>query len=299
MITVQEHAPFADPAGPAGAATGEIVGVAGSPARTVRSARSGLAAGEVLLDVRAGDRVLDVGCGTGEGVRSLARLVGESGRVVGLDGSVAAVAEARRRSVGLGPAVEYQVGDPHDLPFGDGVFDGCRAEGLLQQLDDPGRALREMIRVGRRGAQVVVAEGDWATLSVEAVDERITGRLREFLGGRGCGEPAARRFAELFRACGLGEVTITPTVLRETGLWLTADPLGLRDALERAQTAGAVSAVEAATWLDEVEWASRRGRFAGSLVWVRVAGRRGAARPGHRHRYVRHGARRAGVYWPA
>lgn len=266
MITLQEHAAV-------GAATGEMGGVAGSPARSLRSARSGLGAGgEALLDVRAGDRVLDVGCGSGEAVRALARLVGPGGRVVGVDSSVAAIAEADRRSDGHGPVVEYRVGDPHDLPFADGVFDGCRAEGLLQQLDDPGRALRELIRVGRRGAQVVVAEVDWATLSVEAADERITGRLREFLGG-GCGEPV-RRLAELFRRCGLNEVTITPTVLRATEFRPTADPLGLRDALERAQTAGAVSAVEAATWLDEVEWASRRGRFAVSLVRVRVAGRR-------------------------
>jgi ubiquinone/menaquinone biosynthesis C-methylase UbiE len=51
-----------------------------------------------LLAADTGQRVLDVGCGVGEEVRVLARLVGSSGQAVGVDASASLVAEARRRA---------------------------------------------------------------------------------------------------------------------------------------------------------------------------------------------------------
>src|SRR5262249_14549020 len=51
-----------------------------------------------MLGLAAGHHALDVGCGTGDDVRAMAALVAPTGRVVGLDGSAAMVAEARRRS---------------------------------------------------------------------------------------------------------------------------------------------------------------------------------------------------------
>src|SRR5215475_14386226 len=53
----------------------------------------------VLLDVRSGDRILDVGCGAGDDARALARAVGPTGRVIGVDNSATMVAEATRRSM--------------------------------------------------------------------------------------------------------------------------------------------------------------------------------------------------------
>ena len=54
-----------------------------------------------LLRVTAGQQLLDVGCGAGDDVRELARLVGSAGRVVGVDSSAEMIAEAQRRSRGL------------------------------------------------------------------------------------------------------------------------------------------------------------------------------------------------------
>jgi ubiquinone/menaquinone biosynthesis C-methylase UbiE len=49
-----------------------------------------------LLEITEGDVLLDLGCGAGDDARAVARLVGPSGRVVGIDNSQAMIAEARR-----------------------------------------------------------------------------------------------------------------------------------------------------------------------------------------------------------
>ena len=67
-----------------------------------------------LLALEPGDSVLDVGCGTGEDARALARLVpGVS--VLGVDASAEKVAEAERLTLGLPHAIDFRVGDAHRL----------------------------------------------------------------------------------------------------------------------------------------------------------------------------------------
>lgn len=61
-----------------------------------------------------GDRVLDVGCGTGAVTREVARRVGAEGRVIGLDLNPRMLAVAQR----VAPEIEWRQGDAGDLPFG-------------------------------------------------------------------------------------------------------------------------------------------------------------------------------------
>src|SRR5262249_47783867 len=64
-----------------------------------------------LLDISAGERVLDVGCGSGAITRDIARRVGERGLAIGLDPSPELLAVARRlaEGTGLGDRVEFRV----------------------------------------------------------------------------------------------------------------------------------------------------------------------------------------------
>ena len=98
-----------------------------------------------LLALQAGNQVLDVGCGTGDDVRALARIVGATGLVVGIDSSQTMIDAARLRSVGQS-GVEFHIGDAQRLDFADDTFDACRTDRVLQHLSDPQKALREMAR---------------------------------------------------------------------------------------------------------------------------------------------------------
>lgn len=86
-----------------------------------------------LLEVTSGKYLLDVGCGLGDDVRSLATFVGSKGKVIGVDNSLTLLEFAKQSE---GP-LEYCLGDAHNLPFHDATFDGCRAERLLQNCHTP------------------------------------------------------------------------------------------------------------------------------------------------------------------
>jgi ubiquinone/menaquinone biosynthesis C-methylase UbiE len=130
-----------------------------------------------LLDLRPDSRVLDVGCGTGDDVLTLATLVGPGGRAVGVDSSATMIDEASRRAAAAHSSAEFSLGDARSLDFPDASFDGCRAERILQHMDAPEQVVRELARVVRPGGCIVLVEPDYGTLSLTGADESITRRI--------------------------------------------------------------------------------------------------------------------------
>ncbi|MDQ6745473.1 MAG: class I SAM-dependent methyltransferase [Actinomycetota bacterium] len=111
-----------------------------------------------VIDVRAGDRVLDVASGTGVVARLAARRAGSEGRVVASDLSSAMLAHAATRGGGSDAAlIEYLEASATDLKVADGTFDVvvCQ-QGLPFFTDRPGAAA-EMRRALRAGGVVGLA----------------------------------------------------------------------------------------------------------------------------------------------
>jgi SAM-dependent methyltransferase len=130
-----------------------------------------------LCHLRAGQRVLDAGCGAGA---TVVRLAGPHRcRVVGADVSPRMLDWARRGALRAGVAsrVELAVADVRELPFEDDAFDLVLCESVLAFVDDKRCALRELVRVLRPGGHIGLNEGTWL--------ESPPRELEEYLGGAG------------------------------------------------------------------------------------------------------------------
>jgi ubiquinone/menaquinone biosynthesis C-methylase UbiE len=97
-----------------------------------------------LLQLTPGERVLDVGCGTGVATRAVARRVAPAGRVVGIDPSPVMLAVAREiaEREGVAELVDLQVGDARALPVEDASFDVVLAITALSHTTDADRDRR-------------------------------------------------------------------------------------------------------------------------------------------------------------
>ena len=121
-----------------------------------------------LVGAVPGARILVVGCGTGDDVLALARLVKPGGRAFGIDQEETDLLDARRRAATAGLAAKFHQGTPDDLPFPDASFDGVCAAWFLSADIDPALAVSEMVRVVRPGGRIVIDDTDWtqATLGI-------------------------------------------------------------------------------------------------------------------------------------
>ena len=117
-------------------------------------------AGLERLAATEGEHILEVGFGTGSALVDLARSVGASGQVDGLDLSsgMLGVAEERLAAAGLADRVRLTLGDARSMPFPDHSFDGAFFSFTLElfEADDLQRVLAEVRRTLRPDGRVVV-----------------------------------------------------------------------------------------------------------------------------------------------
>lgn len=176
-------------------------------------------AGYLLEHLRPTDHVLDVGCGPGTITQGLAAHV-PLGRVVGLDSSASVIAAAAA-DIAKSPAhLTFEVGDVYALDHPDHSFHVVHAHQVLQHVDDPVRALREMRRVCRPGGLVAARDADYEAMTWAPADPRLDRWLELYraVARHNRGEPdAGRRMLGWARAAGFDEVIASADV------WCFAD----------------------------------------------------------------------------
>jgi SAM-dependent methyltransferase len=126
-----------------------------------------------------GQRLLDVGCGPGTLTVDLARHLGPTGEVVGVDVSESVIAEATAYAKAeRSTNVTFRAGDFRDLDLPEGSFDVVHAHQVLQHLRDPVGALAAMGRLARPGGIVAARDSDYTSFLWTPADPRLD-RWRE------------------------------------------------------------------------------------------------------------------------
>ena len=127
-------------------------------------------------ELRPGQRVLDVACGTGVAACEAAGRVGPGGSVTGLDRNADMLAVAKR----VAPGVDWRLGLAEALPFDDAAFDAVISQFGLMFFDDRVAALKEMMRVLKPDGRLVVAV--WDALERSPGYAAVTALLERLFG---------------------------------------------------------------------------------------------------------------------
>jgi ubiquinone/menaquinone biosynthesis C-methylase UbiE len=109
------------------------------------------------LDLAAGDRVIDVGCGTGFGTEGLKAHTSE---ILGIDQSPHQMAKARER-LDERELIGFAMGDAENLPVKTDAFEAAWSSGSIEYWPDPVAGLSELRRVVEPGGHVVVVGPDY------------------------------------------------------------------------------------------------------------------------------------------
>jgi SAM-dependent methyltransferase len=132
-----------------------------------------------MLELRSGERVVDVGSGPGFLAAEMAAAVGSSGLIAAVDPSEAMRTLAAGRDLPAGAAqIEHLEGDATTLPVPDNSVDAVTSTQVYEYVENVAAALAEARRVLRPGGRILVLDTDWDSLVWHSSD---AGRMRRVL----------------------------------------------------------------------------------------------------------------------
>jgi ubiquinone/menaquinone biosynthesis C-methylase UbiE len=110
------------------------------------------------LHIKSGSKILEIACGTGRDSALIADKVGSSGEVHLQDISADMMRVCHRKLENHPAVASFALANAMHLPYPDNYFDGVYSFGALGEFSDQARALKEMVRVAKVGARIVVGD---------------------------------------------------------------------------------------------------------------------------------------------
>lgn len=128
------------------------------------------------FDIRSGDRLLDVGCGTGSWTKVYLNLVGRSGEVVGIDILQDNIDKANKRN--FASNVKYQRSSLDEVHTVRGEFDVIMLGNVFGYIQQPQRTLIELKKKLKTGGRIIVRQHDEGAMLLNPVSEQVLSRVK-------------------------------------------------------------------------------------------------------------------------
>jgi len=226
------------------------------------------------LGPRPGETVADIGCGNGMLTLELARTLGETGRVIGIDPSEDMRSAAETRCDGWSN-VEFHDGTATQMPLEDGTADRAVSLQVFEYLDDLPGAVAEAGRILKPGGRLVVGDMHWDTITWFSDDPARMQKMIEAWDGHLVERCIPAVLPPLLRDGGFAVDNIVPVPFSATAL----HPDGLANMMIHLMEPYAVNktlvpADDARAWAEEQEQLSKAGRFFFSITHFVIAARR-------------------------
>jgi SAM-dependent methyltransferase len=154
------------------------------------------------------------------------------------------------------------------------VFSACRIDRVLQHIPDPGRVIRELVRVLEFGGTLVAFDNDWDTLSVGTSDSDASARLTRFWSDSFASGRIGKDLAGIFRDAGLSDICAEPKTLMLTDLSLAEKVFDLPALLGRMKLAGIFSDSDIAAINNDLSCQAGAGTFTSGYTGWFVRGRK-------------------------
>jgi 2-polyprenyl-3-methyl-5-hydroxy-6-metoxy-1,4-benzoquinol methylase len=213
------------------------------------------------LRLVAGSRVLDVGCGNGAEAERMAAMI-PGGSVTAIDSSAELIALAKARTHSLGLNLDFRAADAHALPFAAGHFDAGRIERVLQHVDDPQLAVRELVRVVRPGGLVCAIEPDWQSSIFAGGDIEVERAITRYKTDAEIAHGTiGRDLPEVLHLAGCVDIVTDPAILGSPDLAFADAMIGLSRCLRGAVAKMWISPAAAKQWWNAAEGRASRGTF--------------------------------------
>ncbi len=227
-----------------------------------------------VMAAKAGERLLEVGSGSGVLCRMLAAYVLPAGCVTGVDISPEMTAEAWKYALaeGIQTGIAFETSPAETLPYPDASFDGALAARILLHVADPEAVIREMTRVVKPGGRVLVMDWDFETVTVDHPNRDLTRRILHWRNDQHGGNNwSGRQLWRRMHAAGIQNLSVHPCVAVAN-----SEAEGLTQSLWRAaQVAcegGAISQAEHETWAQVLKERIHTGTFFASIVYFILQG---------------------------
>jgi SAM-dependent methyltransferase len=220
------------------------------------------------LNISAGHKVLDVGCGIGGATLPIAEITGPTGLAAGVDISPAMIEHAARRALNRSE-IEFRIADACSVPYPDAFFDVARSERLFLYLPDRVAAIKEMMRVVKPGGRICLLDTDIDCTGVYSKNPLLMRKMTSLVAASMPNPNSGRELPALARQAGLSDL--------KTELFAMSTPhqfflRALGGSLIKAAEDGIVPRAEVEECLAEQATLQASGDFFQMWFFVQVTG---------------------------